>query len=146
VLIVALLVLGHHSQLSNPATTSTSSASPVKKLLAPVVRESFTLLPCSKSSTIGLEGCAEHRILKLDDTVNSLRQKIFLHLYNHTTRKNFIIAEDDWFTYRQVTCTSESDVNEGGSLVPVDFANCVIQLDKQHVEDLTSLKAEYKSP
>jgi uncharacterized protein YecT (DUF1311 family) len=116
------------------------------KLAAPVVRESFTLLACSKDSTIGLEGCAEHHILALDATVNSLRHEIFEHLHDNTARKDFIVAEGDWFTYRQVTCTSESDVNQGGSLVPVDFADCVIQLDRQHITDLTSLKAQYNSP
>jgi uncharacterized protein YecT (DUF1311 family) len=146
VLIVALLVFGHHSQHSaSTTTTATSPTGSEKKLVVPIVRESFTLLACSKDSTLGLEGCAEHHILALDITVNALRHEIFAHLYNSTARKDFIVAEDDWFTYRQVTCASESDVNEGGSLVPVDFADCVIQLDKQHIADLTSLKKEYES-
>jgi uncharacterized protein YecT (DUF1311 family) len=146
VLFVTLLVVGHHRQhATSTTTTSTSTSSTTTKLVAPIVKESFTLLPCSKKSTIGLEGCAEHHILALDATVNSLRHEIFGHLYNNTAREDFVAAEDDWFTYRQVTCTSESDVNEGGSLFPVDFANCVIQLDEQHIADLTSLKAEYES-
>jgi uncharacterized protein YecT (DUF1311 family) len=144
VLIVALLVIGHHSEHATSTTTSTSLVNTTKKLVAPTVKEGFTLLPCSKNSTIGLEGCAERHILALDAKVNSLRHVIFAHLYNNAARKDFIVAENDWLTYRQVTCTSESDVNEGGSLVPVDFANCVIKLDQQHIVNLTALKSKYE--
>jgi uncharacterized protein YecT (DUF1311 family) len=146
VLIVALLVIDHHGELATSTTTSTSLVSGTKQLVAPTIKESFTLLPCSKNSTIGLEGCAERRILTLDAKVNSLRHEIFSHLYNNAARNDFIVAENDWFTYRQVACVSESDVNEGGSIVPVDFAYCVIKLDQQHIVDLSALKSEYEHP
>jgi hypothetical protein len=42
-------------------------------------------------------------------------------------------------------CASESDVNQGGSLVPVDFAQCVVRLDSQHVTELTMLTSSYES-
>jgi uncharacterized protein YecT (DUF1311 family) len=109
----------------------------------PVLREDFTLLPCSRNSTLGLEGCAEHHILSLDAEVNSLRGKIFELLYDAAARRHFVVAENDWYRYRQSACISESDVNEGGSLEPVDFALCVARLDQQHVATLKALESLY---
>ena len=114
-------------------------------LVAPTVTETFTLLPCSKTTTIGLEGCAEHRILALDERINALRRQIFAGLFDNAARRRFIRAETSWFAYRRSTCLSDSDVNEGGSLAPVDFANCTVLLDQRHVADLTALLAGYAS-
>jgi uncharacterized protein YecT (DUF1311 family) len=144
-LIAGSFVFADRAQPSSSATTSTSLA-PTKLVLAvPVLTEKFTLLPCSQSSTIGLEGCVEHRILTLDARVNVLRRQIFLHLDGNTAKRNFILTEDDWLAYRQTMCASESDVTQGGSLVPVDFARCVVRLDAQHVTELNLLKASYES-
>jgi uncharacterized protein YecT (DUF1311 family) len=112
--------------------------------MLPVLKEKFTLLSCNKNTTIGLEGCAEHRIIALDKRINSLRHHVFL-LLNHQAGRDFILAENDWFTYRQAMCTSESDINAGGSLEPVDFAQCLVRLDAQHVNELTTMKSSHES-
>jgi uncharacterized protein YecT (DUF1311 family) len=113
------------------------------KLSVPILKEDFTVLSCSKNSTLGLEGCAEHHILSIDTTINSLRRRIFQLLYDAPARRHFIAAEHDWFKYRQANCLSDSDVNQGGSLVPVDFAQCVVRLDQRHRDDLLALLALY---
>jgi uncharacterized protein YecT (DUF1311 family) len=111
----------------------------------PVVTETFALLPCSKATTTGLEGCAEHRILTLDQRINVLRHQVFTRLFDDAAKRRFIRAEVSWSKFRRSTCLSDSDVNEGGSLAPVDFANCAVRLDQQHVADLTALLASYAS-
>jgi len=128
------------SGATTPAVVRTASST----LVLPVLKEKFTLLPCSKSTTIGLEGCAEHRIIALDKRINTLRHDVF-HLLNRQTGRVFILAENDWFAYRQAMCASESDVNAGGSLEPVDFAQCLVRLDAQHVGELTTVKSSYES-
>ena len=148
--IIAVLVFGGTIIFANnnPLSTSTvASASPRaanKELVPPVLKEDFTLLSCSQRTTIGLEGCAEHRIVAVDTRINALRRQVFQHLYDNAARRDFISAEGDWFAYRQAMCTSESDVNEGGSLVPVDFANCVVHLDRQHLAELVTLRSSYE--
>jgi uncharacterized protein YecT (DUF1311 family) len=113
-------------------------------MVLPVLKEKFTLLSCNKNTTIGLEGCAEHRIVALDRRINTLRHDVF-HFLNPQTGRDFILAENDWYHYRQAMCTSESDVNAGGSLGPVDFAQCLVRLDAQHVSELTTMKSSYES-
>jgi len=127
---------------SGATTTVVHTAS--STLNVPVLKEKFTLLPCKKNTTIGMEGCAEHRIAALDKQINSLRHDVF-HLLNNQAGRDFILAENDWFTYRQAMCTSESDVNAGGSLEPVDFAQCLVRLDAQHISELATMKASYES-
>jgi uncharacterized protein YecT (DUF1311 family) len=129
-------------QLASGATTTVRTAS--STLVLPVLKEDFTLLACNKKTTIGLEGCAEHRVIALDSRINTLRRDVF-HLLDHQAGRDFIVAENDWFTYRQAMCTSESDVNAGGSLQPVDFARCLVRLDAQHVSELTTLKTSYEA-
>lgn len=126
------------------ATTPTSVRTASSTLVLPVLKEKFTLLSCNKNTTIGMEGCAEHRIVTLDQRINTLRQSVF-HLLTQSAGRDFILAENDWFTFRQAMCTAESDVNAGGSLEPVDFAQCLERLDAQHVSELTTLKSSYES-
>jgi uncharacterized protein YecT (DUF1311 family) len=144
-LIAGSIFFTGRAQPSSSATTSTSLAPTKLVLVVPVLKEKFTLLPCSQSSTIGLEGCAEHHILTLDAGVNVLHRQIFLHFHGKAAKRDLILAEDDWLAYRQTMCASESDVNQGGSLVPVDFARCVVRLDAQHVMELNLLKSNYES-
>jgi uncharacterized protein YecT (DUF1311 family) len=150
VVIVAALVVGGSIIYAyrNPSSKSTDASTSLDALLTnlvpPVLKEGFTVLSCSRLTTIGLEGCAEHRILSVDMRINALRRQVFQYLYDNVARRDFIAAENDWFTYRQATCTSESEVNEGGSLVPVDFANCVVRLDRQHLAELVTLRSSYE--
>lgn len=144
-LVVAVIAAMFAISYFDSATSGVpSSRDAVRSDLAvPVVRESFTLLPCSTSTTLGLEGCAERKILSLDLKIDALRDEIFGRLYNRAAKHRFIIAESDWFTYRQALCSSESDRNEGGSLVGVDFADCAARLDQRHVAELKLLHSSY---
>jgi uncharacterized protein YecT (DUF1311 family) len=143
-LVAGAFLLGRHSQALVVATAPTLvGAQPA--LTMPALRESFTLLPCSPTTTIGLEGCAEHRILTLDSHKRVLRRQLLQDLYDNAAKRRFIVGEVDWFVYRHATCSSEADVNEGGSLAPVDFADCLVNLDEQHLSELTALKSSYEN-
>jgi uncharacterized protein YecT (DUF1311 family) len=140
----ASLAFGDHVPLASAATTPIVVRTVSSTRVLPVLRENFTLLSCNKNTTIGMEGCAEQRVIALDKRINDLRKDVF-HILNNQAGRDFILAENDWFTYRQAMCTSESDVNAGGSLEPVDFAQCLVRLDAQHVSELTSMKSSYES-
>lgn len=140
----ASLAIPSFASLASGATAPTITHTASSTLVLPVLKENFTLLSCNKNTTIGMEGCAEHRIIALDKRINTLRHNVF-HLLDHPSGRDFIIAENDWFTYRQAMCTSESDVNAGGSLEPVDFAQCLVRLDAQHVSELTTMKSSFES-
>jgi len=141
VAVTAIVVIEGRSKQVTPASTpSTSTTQPATP---PLLHESFTLLACNNRTTIGLEGCAEHRLLAQDRLINQLRDRVVHLLIGNSARRQFSLAESDWFRYRQAACQSESDSNEGGSLAPVDFATCAVRLDQRHVTELRVQQASY---
>ena len=130
VAVTAIVVIEGRSKAVTPATP-------------PLLHESFTLLACNNRTTIGLEGCAEHQLLVQDHLINQLRGRVVHLLIGNSARRQFFLAESDWYRYRQAACQSESDSNEGGSLAPVDFAICAVRLDQQHVTELRVQQASY---
>ncbi len=109
------------------------------RIAPPVVHEHFTLLPCPRNprTTLQIEGCAEHRVLSIDRTIDALNAKAFARL-GTSGRLAFIRANTDWLGYRDAECTSEASIYAGGSVQPVAYANCLVSIDSTHVRDLHS--------
>jgi uncharacterized protein YecT (DUF1311 family) len=126
-LLVAALLL-----LVVPTAASAATMPP------PPISESFTLLPCpaKPQTTLDLEGCAEHKIVKLDKQIDALVKTIFKALPDDPARQRFVLAQRSWLAYRQADCASRSDVNEGGSLAGVAFAVCAVARNTQRLKDL----------
>src|SRR4051794_15990837 len=82
----------------------------------PVIKEGFTLLPCPKDpqTTLALEGCAEHRIVKSDAVINAKVKAIYKLLRSNAAKTHFVAGERAWLAYRKAGCLSRSDVYEGG--------------------------------
>ncbi|HEY6525223.1 MAG TPA: lysozyme inhibitor LprI family protein [Solirubrobacteraceae bacterium] len=110
------------------------------KLAPPLIRESFTPMPCSgspgKRSTLQEEGCAEQQILHSDKQIDSLNQKIFNALHTTSARRDLIAGHRAWLAYRKSYCLSVSDVFQGGTLAGVVDADCVATVNGQHVSNL----------
>lgn len=118
--------------LAAPAAVSAAMMPP------PAISENFTLLPCPAKprTTLDLEGCAEHKIVKLDKQIDALVKTIFEALPDDLARQRFVRAQRSWLAYRQTDCASVSDVNEGGSLAVIDFAVCAVARNTERLEDL----------
>jgi uncharacterized protein YecT (DUF1311 family) len=140
VVTVIVVIEGRSKTITPAASPSTSTTQPATP---PQLHRSFTLLACNNRRTIGLEGCAEHRLLAQDHLINQLRVRVTHLLIGNSARRQFFLAESDWFRYRQAACQSESESNSGGSLAPVDFAICAVRLDQQHVTELRVQEASY---
>ena len=138
VVVGTIIILNGHSTSSHRATATTQAPN------LPVLHEPFTLLVCDPTTTIGVEGCLEHRLVRDDQRINRLRRDVFASLFSDGARRRFVRAEVLWFNYRQAACSSESDVNEGGSLAPIDFANCAVRLDGQHVTNLSQQATSFR--
>lgn len=110
------------------------------KLAPPLIRESFTPMPCSgspgKRSTLQEEGCAEQQTLHSDKQIDSLNQKIFNALHTTSARRDLIAGHRAWLAYRKSYCLSVSDVFQGGTLAGVVDADCVATVNGQHVSNL----------
>jgi uncharacterized protein YecT (DUF1311 family) len=108
----------------------------------PVISENFTPLPCHKNTTLGMEGCAEAQLLQADKRLNRQVAIIFELFRTNSQKRQFVTAETSWFAFRGKDCQSFSDIFEGGSLVPVDYADCEVRDDTARSTDLHSFYGE----
>jgi uncharacterized protein YecT (DUF1311 family) len=119
-----------------------SAALATTKLRPPVITEDFTPLPCHKNTTLGMEGCAESRLLSADQRLNEQVAVVF-ELYRTDGEKlDFVKAEKLWFTYRVSDCQSFAAIFEGGSIAPLDYAECEVHDDQSRGADLHSFYDE----
>src|SRR6266487_2840424 len=72
-------------------------------LKPPVIHERFTLLPCPSKpeTTLELEGCAEHRIVRLDKQIDGVSKTIFARLNDDAAKRDYLAAHTAWLAYRQ---------------------------------------------
>jgi uncharacterized protein YecT (DUF1311 family) len=117
------------------ALTVTAGAASIPS--APVIHENFTLLACPSKpmTTLQIEGCAEHKVIALDKTIDALNAKVFAKL-GKAGRGEFIDTNADWVKYRDAVCTTEASIYSGGSLQPVAYANCLVSIDGSHATEL----------
>ncbi|MDE3007456.1 MAG: DUF1311 domain-containing protein [Acidobacteriota bacterium] len=142
--LLAYLVGAVSHGTTSPTTTSTVRHTPeAPALVPPILRETFTPLSCQRSTTLGMEGCAEHQVLYLDVLINQQRRAIFRTLAPGTARRDFVAAETSWQRSRRLACVSVADEYGAGSFTPVAFADCLVTLNRAH---LTSLRALYSPP
>jgi uncharacterized protein YecT (DUF1311 family) len=122
------------------AAASAGAAGHTTKLAPPVIKESFTPQPCSGApghrSTLQMEGCAEHQILRGDKQIDALNKKIFAALPSNSARRDLIAGHKAWLAYRKAYCLSASDVFQRGTVAGVVDADCTASLNGQHVSNL----------
>ncbi len=82
-----------------------------------------------------LEGCAEHKVVALDKTIDALNAQIYRKL-SRAGRASFITTNSDWVAYRNAACTTEASIYSGGSIQPVAYANCLVSFDGSHITEL----------
>ena len=130
------------------ATGADANWARAAKLSPPMIHESFTVLPCTgkprSRTTLELEGCAEHQILKTDKSIDALETTIFHLLGTDSARRDLIAAARAWLNYRHSDCLSRSDVYQGGTLAGVVFADCVVARNKQRIKDLTTFENSFR--
>jgi uncharacterized protein YecT (DUF1311 family) len=92
----------------------------------PVITENFEpVLPCNPNTTVGMEGCGEHRVIAADTVLNADVKVIFTLLKGGDARRDFVSAQATWLAYRNADCKSRSDVYSGGSEQPVLYVDCL---------------------
>ena len=126
--------------IASEAESTSSAISP------PVIRETFTRLPCpndpaERATTIGGLGCLRQHVLRTDAQINRRAKVIFLKLYDATAKRRFVAAERSWLVYRDTLCKSVADILRGGSAQPLLFARCVVDRNIEHFRQLASLYA-----
>jgi uncharacterized protein YecT (DUF1311 family) len=131
------------------AASAGASGTHATKLAPPVIRESFTPLPCTGSpghrSTLQMEGCAEQQILHSDNQIDALTRKIFGALPSQSARRDLIAGHRAWLAYRRTYCLSVSDVFQGGTAAGVVAADCTASVNAQHVSNLKTFLKDLTS-
>jgi uncharacterized protein YecT (DUF1311 family) len=158
VLLASCVFLATQSAQAATTTTTTVAIAP------PAIHEIFTLLPCSKKNDLGIEGCEEHKVVKLDKVIDKAEQVLFTMLEKEallfvpvagTTDEIAVAqrlsqAEADWLTFRLSECRSESDVALGGTDAALQGGLCDIKMDQQRLAQLKTfyeaLKGHSKAP
>ncbi len=117
------------------AANSTTASSATTRTKPPRISEPFTRLPCNPNTTIGMEGCAERRILRADSEVDRLVQLIW-DKSTAAGKSHLGQAQTAWQAYRKGACISESDKYAGGTLAPVVDAQCTVRLTRARAAEL----------
>jgi uncharacterized protein YecT (DUF1311 family) len=135
----AAILAGLGSLVAVPAVASARDRQAAAASLStpPVVTEKFGSPPlaCDQNTTVGLEGCGEHKVLADDKQLDADIRAIWGHLASKG-RQDFVVAQADWQTYRNADCQSQSDVYQGGTLAPVAYVNCLSTDDVSRRQDL----------
>jgi uncharacterized protein YecT (DUF1311 family) len=134
------MVLGIGTRAAVGATDSpraaASSASKAPPIKPPVITESFTLLPCNNASTIGMEGCEEHKLVADDKRIDREVGLVFTILHDNAARMRLVHAQTTWFAYQQADSRSQADIYEGGSESVVAAVVCAVNDDTARSADL----------
>jgi uncharacterized protein YecT (DUF1311 family) len=133
----ALAIAAQAADAGNPA-----------QLSPPVIREDFTLLPCPKhpKTTLELEGCAEHAIVRTDRKIDRVAKAIFTRLGDDAARRRFVDAQTAWLAYRHADCASVSDKYEGGTLAGLVAASCTADRSTQRLKDVRAFDHLLRTP
>jgi len=103
----------------------------------PVITEPFKpVLACNRNTTIGMEGCGEHKVLAADRQLNADVGVIFDLLTSAGSRRDFVFAQTTWVSYRNADCRSQSDVYSGGSEQAVVYVLCLAAGDRLRRQNL----------
>ena len=79
---------------------------------------------------MGLEGCAEVRLLSADRRVNQEVRLLFNLITVKSQTRKFVTAENVWLISRTADCQSETGIYQGGTLAPVEYALCEVSEDQ----------------
>jgi len=144
---LALIVIGAFASIF--CAQGAAAAKRTAKLSAPIIHENFTLLPCggrpAHRTTLQLEGCGEHAVLRWDAQIDSLNAEIFKRLAAVSARRQFIAGHNAWLSYRRSYCLSTAAPAHGGTLAGVIYIDCVATVNSTHVKDLDSFLKSLRS-
>ena len=137
--VVAILAIGALVAVPTAASglsSHTNDAQVASGLSAPVITEAFgPVLPCNQKTTVGQEGCGEHEVLAADKQLNA-DVKVIFDLLGKAAGRAFVTAQTTWIAYRTEDCTSQADIYQGGTELPVAYVYCLASDDSSRRQDL----------
>lgn len=128
--------------------TAASASAGGARAAPPVIHEPFTALPCPlhPDTTIDVEGCQEHRVLRSDRAIDAKVKAVFRLLRTEGLRESFVTGERSWLRYRRQSCAAEASRFAGGTAHGIAFLTCTLQRNTSHLVDLTALRKALVHP
>ena len=121
---------------ANALSRNTNDTQVASGLSAPVITEAFKpVLPCNQNTTVGQEGCGEHEVVAADKQLNA-DVKVIFDLLDKAAGRAFVTVQTTWITYRTEDCTSQADIYQGGTELPVAYVYCLASDDSSRRQDL----------
>jgi uncharacterized protein YecT (DUF1311 family) len=106
-------------------------------LRAPAIATSHPV-SCSQNNQIGMDGCGFNDVNTGDRLINKQVRFLFAHvLWNREMKLDFIRSEKKWMAWSSANCQVVADAYKGGSILPLEEANCMI--DAEHSYSATLL-------
>jgi uncharacterized protein YecT (DUF1311 family) len=124
------------------AVPAVATAAPAHRPGPPLVTEQIgSPLPCNQKSQLGVDGCAEHKLLAADKVLNADITVLWDLLPGAKERQDFAGAQRAWVAYRAKDCNSQSDVYQGGTAQPMEYTLCLASDDNSRRQDLHNFYA-----
>ena len=98
----------------------------------------FKDLDCRKATVqIELNVCADREFQSWDGRLNAIYSKL---LKDADPKDQALLrsAERSWLSFRDNECTYETSDSEGGSIHPMDYANCMTAKTRARITELKS--------
>jgi uncharacterized protein YecT (DUF1311 family) len=114
----------------------------------PVIHEPFTALPCPlhPDTTIDVEGCQEHRVVRTDRRIDLQVKAVFRLLPTDEARQSLVAGELEWLRYRRRSCAAEASRFAGGTAHGVAFLSCSLERNAAHLADLSAMRKVLSQP
>jgi uncharacterized protein YecT (DUF1311 family) len=100
--------------------------------------------PCANAMTQHeMNQCAGVRYTKADERLNRMYAKLMASFHDEEKKQTLRTIEKAWLHYRDLHCEAARKEYEGGSIVPLIYANCMTMVTKHRIEEI---KAAYENP
>jgi uncharacterized protein YecT (DUF1311 family) len=105
-----------------------------------VIHEQFTLLTCPSrpTTTIAIEGCQEHALVRSDRQIDARVKRIY-GLLAPSARPGFARGERAWLAYRADVCRAVASKYAGGTIAPIEYGSCALARNTSHFSELADV-------
>lgn len=139
--IALLLFLLGCSQSANSSTadvaTSPTTASPENSETATPIAQASDTLDCDNAMTqMEMNACAAEDAQAADAELNRVYQQLRGTITEDAQAERLIAAQQAWITFRDADCAYSQYRYDGGSIMPMIYANCIAERTTQRTQEL----------
>ncbi len=89
-----------------------------------------------------MEACAGGELLRIDGKFDA-RAEALWPILDASGKRAFLVAQSSWLTYRKQECTVQMRAFLGGSIAPLVYGQCEVELTKARVQEILATLRSY---